>query len=106
MKEKKDSTHAWLSIILLLFFWIPLLNIILFLPASIHFAIKSIRKCKQHPESFKGHKLAIFSLITSIIFFIGANMIMLFVKTANFPFRIGWAVISLIILIVVFILTK
>lgn len=51
-KSKKNHTYVWIALIFSLFFWIPLLNIVLFLPLAIYFSIKQIRFTIKEPETY------------------------------------------------------
>lgn len=75
-KQKKNSSYAWISLILALFFWVPLLNLLI-LPLSIYFGVKAIKRVKKDPKKYGGFAIAVFSviwasisLIFSIIFFV------------------------------------
>ncbi|PIN86088.1 hypothetical protein COV19_06345 [Candidatus Woesearchaeota archaeon CG10_big_fil_rev_8_21_14_0_10_44_13] len=67
--KKKDSTYAWISFLLLFFFWVPLLNLII-LPASIVFGAKAIRDVRADPKRYGGKWIAIISVLCSAISFI------------------------------------
>ena len=47
---KRDYHYAWIALVLSLFFWIPLLNIVFFLPSAIYLSTKQIRLAKREPE--------------------------------------------------------
>lgn len=62
-KKKQDCSYAWIALVLACLFWVPFLNIILFLPASIYFGIRAIKEAKKNPKKYGGHKLGIFCII-------------------------------------------
>jgi len=51
-KRKKDYSYVWLALILSLLFWVPLLNIIVFLPLAIYLSVKQIKLQKKEPEIY------------------------------------------------------
>ncbi|MBW2982482.1 hypothetical protein KY343_06390 [Candidatus Woesearchaeota archaeon] len=51
-KIKKDYHYVWIALILSLFFWVPLLNIIFFLPLAIILSIKQIKLAKKEPNKY------------------------------------------------------
>lgn len=51
-KGKKKYTYAWIALILSLFFWVPILNIVFFLPSAIYLSIKQIRLARKEPEKY------------------------------------------------------
>jgi hypothetical protein len=50
--KKKHYYYAWIALILSLFFWVPILNIVLFLPSAIYLSIKQIMLAKKEPERY------------------------------------------------------
>lgn len=49
---KKDHSYVWIALILSLFFWVPLLNVIIFLPSAICLSTKQIILAKRYPERY------------------------------------------------------
>jgi hypothetical protein len=49
---KKDYSYVWIALILSLFFWVPILNIVAFLPAAMYFSTKQIGLAKYEPEKY------------------------------------------------------
>ncbi len=113
LKQKKtDKTEAGISFVFLLFFWVPLLNVVFTLPASIYFGIKAIRKSRKYPTRYKGFKLAVFSIAASIISLIGSYVYFVLVHlgritTLNPVNELVWILLSIIaIIIAVFLAVK
>ena len=50
--EKKDYSYVWIALILSLFFWVPILNIIAFLPAAMCFSVKQIVLIKKNSAKY------------------------------------------------------
>ena len=50
--KKKNYSYVWIALVLSLFFWVPLLNIMFFLPLAIFFSIKQIILIKKEPERY------------------------------------------------------
>lgn len=76
-KGKKKSAYAWFSLIFALFFWIPLLNVVFFLPASICFGIKAIVRARRQPKEYGGFALAVISTIFASVSFIASLIILI-----------------------------
>lgn len=51
-KKKKDYRFAWIALILSLFFWVPILNLIFFLPSAIYLSTKQIKLAKKDPKIY------------------------------------------------------
>ncbi|MBW2966253.1 hypothetical protein KY342_04070 [Candidatus Woesearchaeota archaeon] len=51
-KRKKDYAYVWIALFLSLFFWVPIINIIVFLPLAIYLSITQIRLQKTDPERY------------------------------------------------------
>lgn len=74
---KKDYSYVWIAFFLSLFFWVPILNMAVFLPIAMYFSIKQILLIKEDPERY-GRKIypaailahSIFSISMSILIFI------------------------------------
>ncbi len=49
---KKDYSYVWIALVLSLFFWVPLLNVVFFLPLAVYLSIKQIRLAKTEPEKY------------------------------------------------------
>ena len=49
---KKDYSYVWIALVLSLFFWVPILNIVAFLPAAMYFSIKQISLIKEDPKKY------------------------------------------------------
>lgn len=75
-KVKKDSSKAWISLVLALFFWVPLLNIILILPGSIFMGVKAMINAKKKPDKFSGFYLALISVSCASVSFVYAVVIL------------------------------
>jgi len=52
LTAKKDYKYVWIALAFSLFFWVPLLNIILFLPIAILFSAKQIKLALREPEIY------------------------------------------------------
>jgi uncharacterized membrane protein len=76
-KKGKKATYAWISLIIALFFWVPLLNVVLILPASIIFGIKAMIRARKHPELYNGFVLALISTIFASISFVASLIILI-----------------------------
>jgi len=74
---KKDYKYVWLSLILVLFFWVPLINIIL-LPASMYFGVKAMLRARRKPEKYGGFLMALFITIFAFVSFIVGGYILIF----------------------------
>jgi len=68
--QKKISEYTWLSLLFLLFFWIPILNVIFFLPASMYFGTKAINRSRKDPDKYKGTGIAVFSTSFALLSFV------------------------------------
>ena len=76
-KTKPSKTYAWISLVLVLFFWVPLLNILFFLPASAYFGIRAILASRRNPEKYGGFLIAVFSVSVAFVSFIFAVIVLL-----------------------------
>lgn len=74
---KKDYSYVWIALVLSLFFWVPILNIVAFLPAAMYFSVKQITLIKEdskkygrliYPSLILAH--SIFSMCASIFILI------------------------------------
>jgi len=65
-KIKKDNTYAWIAFILLLFFWAPFINIILFI-LSIYFSVKQLKLNNSDSAKYGAFWFSIMILILSLI---------------------------------------
>ena len=75
-KEKRDSTYAWISLGLALFFWVPLLNVLIILPGSLYFGVRAIQQSRKEPKKYGGLVLASIVVVFSSISFIFAAIIL------------------------------
>ena len=95
-KIKGNYRDLWIAGILLICSLIPILNLILFLPLAIYFAILSLRKSKISKQPF-------WSILTSIIMVIwgfcmfGIALVFFVMYTDNLPFMVIWIIISVVI---------
>ncbi len=69
-KPKKKSKDAWAALALSLFFWVPLLNVIFFLPAAIFLSSKQIAMSRKRPDVYGGVILSVIVLFHASISFI------------------------------------
>jgi len=77
---KKNSNYAWISLVLALFFWVPILSLV-FLAASVFFGVKAIYKCRKEPQKYGGFYIALISVIFAVLaFFIAAFFLYLSVS--------------------------
>lgn len=81
--KKPDSSYAWLSLIFACLFWVPFLNIILFLPASIYFGIRAVNGAKKNPKIYGGYKLAIFCIVWASFSFIFSIIVLILILTGK-----------------------
>jgi hypothetical protein len=51
-KAKKDYSYVWIALILSLFFWVPMLNVLVFLPLAIYLSIRQIQLQKKNQEKY------------------------------------------------------
>jgi len=79
---KKNYTYAWVALILSLFFWIPILNIVLFLPSAIYLSIKQIRLARKEPEKY-GKLIFPVLVLAHSSFSIIISIIILFLSTTG-----------------------
>ena len=76
-KSRKKLKYAWVSLIWALFFWVPILNVVLFLPASILFGIKAMLMAKRSPNIYGGFTLAAISTIFASVSFMASLIILI-----------------------------
>ena len=79
---KKDYTYVWLALVLSLFFWVPLLNVVLFLPLAIYLSTKQIRLAKKEPENY-GTIIFPALILAHSSFSIIASIIIMFLSTTG-----------------------
>lgn len=82
---RKDSTYAWLSLVLVLFFWIPLLNVFFFLPASIYFGIKAMKKARKEPTKHGGFWIALISVVVASVSFAYSLVVLIMSLSGKIP---------------------
>jgi len=82
---RKDSTYAWLSLVLALFFFVPLLNVLFFLPASVYFGIKAMINTRRKPEEYGGFWVALASVIFASVSFVYALVILILSLSGKVP---------------------
>lgn len=75
-KTKKDSKYAWISLVLALFFWIPLINVIV-LQISMFFGVAAMIRAKKHPDRYSGFLIALIPTIFAFISFIIGGYILI-----------------------------
>jgi len=63
---KKDITCAWISFICIIFFWVPIVNLVL-LPLSIYFSIRQIKLVKKDGSKYGGYLFCLVMVIFSIL---------------------------------------
>jgi len=81
-KNKKDHKYTWIALIFSLFFWVPLLNIIFFLPTSIYLSTKQIRLARKEPEMY-GRLIFPVIVLTHSTFSIVASGFILYLSTTG-----------------------
>lgn len=73
----KNSVYAWISLTLVFFFWVPILNVIFILPASMFFGAKAIRNAMREPEQYGGKWVAIIAVIIAAISFVFSLIVLI-----------------------------
>lgn len=76
-QKKKDFTYVWVSIVCLLFFWVPILNVFFFLPASIISGFKAFEKARADPKRYGGAWIAVFAIVLASVSFVYSAAILL-----------------------------
>jgi len=80
--KKKDYYLAWIALILSLFFWVPILNILFFLPLAIYLSIKQIKLAKKQPEIY-GRLIFPVLILAHSTFSIIASTFILYLSTTG-----------------------
>ncbi|HLC98584.1 MAG TPA: hypothetical protein VJC00_01095 [Candidatus Nanoarchaeia archaeon] len=69
-QTKKDMAYVWISLVLLLFVWVPVLNVLFFIPASLYFSITALTRAKKEPEKYRGLVFAAVLVVIGAISFL------------------------------------
>ncbi|MBI2140103.1 DUF4190 domain-containing protein [Candidatus Woesearchaeota archaeon] len=62
----QDNSRAVISLVLAVFFWIPLLNIPIAI-ASIYMGIRALKNIRERPQHYSGRKYAVAAITISAI---------------------------------------
>ncbi|MBU0535831.1 MAG: hypothetical protein KKE20_02615 [Nanoarchaeota archaeon] len=81
--SSKESGYAWAAIILALFFWVPIFNVFLFLPASLYCGVTAIRNVRRDPEKHEGMALSIVAVVFASISFVYALIVLILTSTGR-----------------------
>ncbi|MBD3249752.1 hypothetical protein GF336_06930 [Candidatus Woesearchaeota archaeon] len=74
---KKKSKNAWVALMVSLFFWVPLLNVIIFLPLAIFLSSKQMVLARKRPDRYGGFVLSMLVLLHASISFIFSLRVLL-----------------------------
>ena len=80
-KTKKDNSYAWISLILLLFLWVPILNVFLIIPASLFFSTTALIRARRSPEKYGGFAFALILVTVAALCWIAAFIML--IKTSK-----------------------
>ncbi|MFH1053387.1 MAG: hypothetical protein V1740_03130 [Candidatus Woesearchaeota archaeon] len=106
MAEKLDKKYAWTGFLLIFLFWIPIFNLLIIIPLSIFFSIRSIKRIRNKPQEYGGMFLSTFALISAIFNFVLSVIILIFpekihilTETGDPGFNIALVIIGSIVLL-------
>lgn len=68
--QRKNYNYIWLALVFLFFAWLPIINVVLMLPASMYFSSNAIIRSRKYPEIYGGLWIAVILLIVAAITFI------------------------------------
>ncbi len=74
IEVKKDNTYVWLAFVLLLFFWAPFVNVVLFI-LSIYFSIKQLKLVKLDNSKYGAYWFSVIMVIFNVICLIATALI-------------------------------
>lgn len=75
---KKNYNYPLISLGILLFSWLPLLNVFVILPLSLYFGIKGMLRTRKNPGMYGGFWISLISIIiASALWVISATILIL-----------------------------